>query len=226
MAIATWWSGDPRPNLSPLAGLDVSPATDIASVAQINQLAPAEVRRRIANGNRPYLASRGGVPAAYGWVAAERVDIGELGIETALPAGDRYLWDFGTLPAFRGLGVYPRLLDAIRTHELERASRFWIIHAPENAPSGVGMSRAGFESVAELSFTAASAVALRPLGTSGRVHVAAELLGVALAAEPVMDCWLCESSSACGCRASGSGGCACHIIPNWPATGGAQPLAS
>jgi hypothetical protein len=224
MAIATWWRGDTRPDLTPLANLEVSNTTDITTISSVNELSPSEVRRRIAAGNQPYVAFLNGVPAAYGWVASERVDIGELGIDSALPAGDRYLWDFGTVPNFRGLGIYPRLLDAILSSEAERAERFWIIHAPENAPSGVGMSRAGFESIAELSFTADSGVALRPMGDSGRVLAAAQLLGVPLAAEPVAECWLCESSSGCGCRSADS--CACHVTPHWPGTAGDVPLAS
>src|SRR5919199_341971 len=38
----------------------------------------------------------GAAPAAYGWVAPAGATIGELSLSFALPAGDRYLWDFAT----------------------------------------------------------------------------------------------------------------------------------
>ena len=55
-----------------------------------------------------------------------------------LPPTERYLWDFATLPAWQGYGMYPRLLQGILTQQPPEVERVWIIYAPENTPSGVG----------------------------------------------------------------------------------------
>lgn len=86
-------------------------------------LDPAEIRARLAGGHRPYVASLDGAPAAYGWVAGTGATIGELGVTFVLPAGDRYLWDFATLPAWRGRGIYPQLLRAIIAAESATGAR-------------------------------------------------------------------------------------------------------
>jgi GNAT superfamily N-acetyltransferase len=122
----------------------------------------------------------GAAPAAYGWVAPAGATIGELSLSFALPAGDRYLWDFATLPAWRGRGVYPRLLQAIVAGEAARAERLWIIHAPENGASARGIVRAGFVPVGRLSFRADGGADLLSLGEPARARVCAALLGVPL----------------------------------------------
>src|SRR5690606_31856109 len=121
-----------------------------------------------------------GEPAGYGWVATHTCEIGELALRFDLPAGNRYLWDFATLPAFRGRGIYPALLSEIVRRECPPATRLWIIHAPENLPSGIGINRAGFITVAELSFDEGGRAALSPVGDANRAHAAAALLGLPL----------------------------------------------
>jgi GNAT superfamily N-acetyltransferase len=69
-----------------------------------------------------------------GWAATREAPIGELNLVFPIAADSRYLWEFATLPEWQGRGLYPRLLQAIV--QAERAERFWIIHAPENLPSG------------------------------------------------------------------------------------------
>ena len=122
------------------------------SLKSITSLRQKSIDRRI-DGHRPYVARMDGQPVAYGWLATSKVSIGELDINVELPPDDRYLWDFATLPNWQGRGLYPRLLQSILEQEIQNAKRFWIIHAPENLPSGAGMSKAGFEFVGQLSFT-------------------------------------------------------------------------
>lgn len=196
MALATWWSGDARPELRPMAGFTVSVATDDRELAQLNRIALAEVRARQAGGHRAYVGRLEGVPVTYGWVAARSASIGELGLAFSLPAGARYLWDFATLPAWQGRGLYPRLLQAILAQEAPAAERLWIIHAPENLPSGAGMSKAGFEPVGTLSFDADGRVSLRPAGEYERASAGASLLGVPLISEALAPCWHCSMGSA------------------------------
>jgi glycosyltransferase involved in cell wall biosynthesis len=99
-----------------------------------------------------------------------KASIGELGLEFAIPAGNRYLWDFATLPAWRGIRIYPRLLHVIVNRESIEAERFWIGHVDGNSASGRGIVKAGYaEAVRQLGENAALR---RCLGEHGREKVA------------------------------------------------------
>src|SRR5690554_1102890 len=113
MALATWWRGDDLPALTPLQDFTAGPTDDAGLLARLAALEIAEVQRRLDEGHRPYVAWLGGEPVAYGWVATHTAEVGELDVVITLPQGECYLWDFATLPAWRGRGIYPRLLQAI-----------------------------------------------------------------------------------------------------------------
>src|SRR5579885_1413739 len=102
MALATWWTADPLPDLPPIVDFQVRPADDDAEMARIMRLAGAEVRERRRAGHRPYLGYRGATAVTYGWVATDEASIGELGLAFSLPPGERYLWDFATAPDWQG----------------------------------------------------------------------------------------------------------------------------
>src|SRR5579884_588948 len=138
MALWSWWQDDALPELAPLPGFGAAAELDRAMLAGLTELDEAEIAARLAAGHRAYVARFDGVPIAYGWVATLTAAIGELDVAFALPPGDRYLWDFATLPAWRGRGLYPRLLQAILEQEGWEARRFWIINAPENRASAAG----------------------------------------------------------------------------------------
>lgn len=191
MSLATWWRHDPLPPLPFLAGLEVRVAIDAAELARVNGLSPAAVRARWQSGHRAYLGYWDGRPVTYGWVATRSASIGELDLAFALPAEDRYLWDFATLPDWQGRGLYPRLLQALITELAGEAQRLWIIHAPENLPSGAGIHKAGFGSVGQLSFRAAGGVGLAPLGPARRALAGADLLGVPVSDTALAPCWMC-----------------------------------
>ncbi|HEX2188813.1 MAG TPA: GNAT family N-acetyltransferase [Longimicrobiaceae bacterium] len=180
---------DPPSVREPLPGLVVRRETNAAVVAAVQGAPEAEVARRFAAGHRAYLAWWAGLPAAWGWVATRTAEIGELGSAFEIPAGDRYLWNFVTLPAHRGKGIYPRLLDAIVQAEGREAERFWIAYAPENHASAAGIRKAGFTTVAELSFDAAGRPAVRELAEGG--DAVARMLGLPLAEEALSPCWHC-----------------------------------
>ena len=220
MALASWWSTDPFPRLPALDGFHATVATDEIALAQLNNVSVLEVQNRRRADHRPYLGTIHGRPAAYGWVATREASIGELGLTFTLPAGNRYLWDFATAPEWQGRGIYPQLLRAILLREWPSATRFWIIHAPENLPSGAGMHKAGFAPVGRLSFGADGGVALAPLGALERARAGAALLGVPLAETALSPCWRCgerhetESASGCSCwppNAAHAHGCSCAI---------------
>jgi hypothetical protein len=158
---------------------------------RLNRLSLAEVRARRQGGHRPYRGLLQGTPVAYGWAATREASIGELGLTFRLPPGNRYLWDFATLPDFQGRGIYPRLLGAILAQESSSAERFWIIHAPENVPSGAGMHKAGLFPMGKLSFRLDGGVGLAPLGSPERAQAGALLLGVPLVEAVLAPCWCC-----------------------------------
>jgi hypothetical protein len=144
-------------------------------------------------------------------VATLSASIGELALAFDLPAGDRYLWDFATLPEWRGRGIYPRLLRTIIDQEGEDGRRFWIIHAPENAASGSGIAKAGFTIVSDLSFLRDGGVGVAAV-VAERSRAGAALLGVplfeaVLGGAIVSPCWRCVLAG----QASGSGPAEC-----WP----------
>ena len=192
MSLATFWIEDTFTPLASLPGFTAAPAFDWDELAEINHISYAEVIDRRQDGHRPYVARMYGQPVGYDWFATSKVSIGELDINVELPSDDRYLWDFATLPDWQGRGLYPRLLQSILEQEIQNAKRFWIIHAPENLPSGAGMSKAGFEFVGQLSFTTDGKVGLAPYSDSTeRARIGADLLQVPLIESILAPCWNC-----------------------------------
>jgi GNAT superfamily N-acetyltransferase len=190
MPFAARHRDDPTPALTPLPGLAVVRETDAAVMAALQGRSEAEMQRRFEAGHRAYVALMDGQPAAWGWVATSSAEIGELGSTFDIPRGERYLWNFVTLPSHRGLGIYPRLLDAIVGAEAHEAARFWIAYAPENHASGAGMRKAGFVALAELSFDAAGRPALKGMLPGGG-RVAGRVLGLPEVREALAPCWRC-----------------------------------
>jgi hypothetical protein len=194
MALWTWWTGDGLPALTAIDGFGACGAGDVESLAGLTGLRPDEVIGRLAAGNRCYIVRLDGEAVGYGWVADAGAAIGELDLAFRLEAGDRYLWDFATRAAWRGRGLYPRLLQAILRAEGE--GRFWIINAPENVASARGIAKAGFAEVGSLAFARGGGVGIAPTGAAERAAAGAAVLGVPLvptsAADPgVSPCWCC-----------------------------------
>ena len=197
MSFATFWTKDTLTPLASLPGFTAGLAFDWHELAEINRLTYAEIIDRCNDGHRPYVARMDGQPVAYGWLATSKISIGELSINVELPPDDRYLWDFATLPHWQGRGLYPRLLQSILEQEIQNAKRFWIIHAPENLPSGAGMSKAGFEFVGQLSYTIDGKVGLAPYSDStDRARIGADLLQIPLIEEILAPCWNCGGTIA------------------------------
>jgi len=119
--------------------------------------------------------------------------VNELRLRFAIPAGERYLWNFVTLPSHRGLGIYPRLLNAIVSAESTESDRFWIAYAPENRASGSGIRKAGFVTVAELSFDMTGRPALRAVAPDE--VAAARMFGVPMS-DDLSACWRCARAAA------------------------------
>ncbi len=195
MAVATWWQGDSLPHLAPLQDFHAHLSDNVSLVARLAQLDEQEVQTRMKGGHRLYVASLGKIPIGYGWVATRNASIGELGITFQLPAKNQYLWDFATLPTWRGRGVYPQLLQAILKHEAQSGDRFWIIHAPENHASEVGIHKAGMSTVAELSFAITGGAGLAPVAELARAQTWATMINIPLFSSQekhmLVPCWKC-----------------------------------
>jgi hypothetical protein len=172
-----WWRGDPLPALPPLPGLSVEPAQDWALLARLSGLDETEVAARVSSGHLPWLARVAGDPVGWGWCATTELDIGELGITRSLPPRNRYLWDFITVPLWRGRRIYPRLLQAIVARSPD-ADRFWIGHDQLNTASAHGIARAGFTEVGLLYASNGGGYALLPTASPSRTAAAAALFGV------------------------------------------------
>jgi GNAT superfamily N-acetyltransferase len=198
MALATWWTTDPIMCLDTLPDFRVDVAVDEMELAALNHISVDEVHARWGAGHRAYIGYMGGIPVTYGWVATREASIGELNLHFWIPPGDRYLWDFATLPEWQGRGLYPRLLQQILG--LEDAERFWIIHAPENLPSGAGMHKAGFTPVGQLSFRRDGTVGLIPTQMPERAAIGANLLEVPLFEDELSPCWRCIDEVVCTCQ--------------------------
>ena len=196
MALATWERGNPLPKLAPLPGWATGPSTDISLLASLAALDEHDIQTRLDEGHRPYVAWLGEMPVGYGWVATRTASIGELGLTFSLPPESFYLWDFATLPQWRGRAVYPHLLQGILHREMRERDHFWILHAPENHASEAGIRKAGFQPVDDLFFLVEGGIGLVPLTSDVRSQAGASLLGIPLfGSELVQDkrlpCWQC-----------------------------------
>jgi GNAT superfamily N-acetyltransferase len=173
-----WWRSDRSANLAHLPGFDVEVAENYPLVAELARLDLAEIVTRVRDGHRPYVARLSGTPVAYGWSAVSRASIGELGLEFAIPAGNCYLWDFATLPEWRGIGIYPRQIQAILRRESSAAERFWIGHVDGNSASMRGIVKAGFSMVGATERRDGQTLTFTPTGPDTQAWACAQLLGL------------------------------------------------
>lgn len=192
-------------SMTPLANLDVQRVLDANTMAVLQNRTADEMYERFDAGHRAYVAMLDGERAAFGWVATTSAHIGELRASVQLPSRERYLWNFVTLRAHRGKGIYPRLLDAIVRQESREADRFWIAYAPENHASGAGILKAGFRRVAELSFDAQRRPAVHAPNAIDGDRVS-RLLGLPIASSSLTKCWRCARGGELACR---DGACCC-----------------
>lgn len=200
-------SSDPLSPLPHDASLDCHREDDADLLASLQSRPVDDIRRRFIDGHRAYVARLDGEPAAFGWVATATATIGELDVAITLPARQRYLWNFVTLPRFRGRGIYPRLLRTILEDGRDDAEWWWIMYAPENRASGAGIAKAGFTPAASVAFDATGRVAfaeLRP-GAAPKVE---RLLALPSATGGLTPCWRCVRAGR-GAMSCVDGRCRC-----------------
>lgn len=168
-------------------------STDIRLLSIIGNTTTEEVTKRLANDNMAFVAYVNNRPAAFGWMARDNAKIGELNHELILPTGNRYLWNFRTLEAYRCLGIYPALLQYILQYGDDTANRFWIIHAPENNASSKGIQKAGFEYVGTLYLDENSNATIEYNETGLTFQEELEYMDIKLSAQTASSCWNCSS---------------------------------
>ncbi len=127
MALGTWWRGDALPDLPPLSSFSIRITEDKQLLSTLNNLSLQEVDNRLQTGNHAYFAFVDETLVAYGWVATQNGGVREIQLSFTLAPQNRYLWDFQTLPEWRGRGIYPirtnlRTRDPIRRATLEELS--------------------------------------------------------------------------------------------------------
>lgn len=149
-------------------------------LAALMDVADDDVATTLHEGHHAYIAYISNIPVAYGWSATNRANFGEGRVHFRVSANQRYLYNFVTLPRWRGLGIYPRLLQSILATESSEHERFWIVHQLANTASQRGIARAGFQIASSVHFTENDSLMLVAERTNQRAQAGAELLGLPL----------------------------------------------
>jgi len=155
--VGTFWllqlNSAPTSEIAPRVAATFQRADEetIPSLAQAMGLDDtSEIQRRFASRCRCYIALVDNILAAYGWVSFDEEEIGELHLRLHLAEGDAYIWDCATLPAHRGLRLYPALLSYIVSElRTEGLKRIWIGADRDNLASQSGMALVGFRPIAD-----------------------------------------------------------------------------
>ena len=185
MALGTWWRGDVLPTLPPLQSFSVHVSTDTELIAKMNDLSVQEAEMRMQSGNHAYIAFLEETPVAYGWVAAQGAGVSEIQLSFTLPPHNRYLWDFQTLPEWRGRGVYPHFLQAILRQEMQDVERFWILYKPGEIAAEKSIRKAGFLFLGELVLTKDHVFGVTLFNDSDRARIGATILNLPVVTQGV-----------------------------------------
>jgi len=185
MALGTWLRGDTLPELPVLQSFSAHIATDTALIAKMNDISVQEVDARIQNGNHAYVAFIEETPVAYGWVATQNAGVREIQLSFTLPPRNSYLWDFQTLPEWRGRSVYPHFLQAILRQETSRVERFWILYKSGEIAAEKSIRKAGFLFLGYLVFTEDRVSGITLFNDSNRAHIGATVLNLPVANDEV-----------------------------------------
>lgn len=193
MSLYTFSYSNHLPAIKQPGGLKMEASDDVSLLSILGNMTTGEVIKRFTNNNLAFVAWLNDVPAAFGWMARSTARIGELNHEFILPRGNRYLWNFRTLAPFRGLGLYPALLQYILQHGDPQANRFWIVHAPENKASLKGIQKAGFVFVGKLYTTKSHSASIEPHQNPPAFREELDFMGIAISGQMAASCWNCSS---------------------------------
>ncbi len=183
MALGTWWRGDTLPELPALQLFSAQISSDKALIAKMSNVSVQEVEARMQSGNSAYVAFIEEAPVAYGWVATQSAGVREIQLSFTLPPHNSYLWDFQTLPEWRGRGVYPHFLQAILRQEMHFVERFWILYKPGEIAAEKSIRKAGFHFLGELVLSEGHVSGITLFNNSERAHIGAAILNLPIVAK-------------------------------------------
>ncbi|RFS21325.1 N-acetyltransferase [Chitinophaga silvatica] len=210
MSLYTFAKHEELPSIKSIPGLQIKESKDVSILSQLGNITEKEVVKRVNNGNLAFIAYFHQTPVAFGWMAMGKASIGELGHQFVLPPQNRYLWNFRTISAFRGLGIYPALLQYILRSEANKTDRFWIIHAPENKSSLKGILKAGFHHVGQLYVRSDGLPGFAANSLTNEEKKLIASMDFIFSEEPTTKCWSCNSpymkmkATTCCCKISGN----------------------
>ncbi|WP_018614339.1 GNAT family N-acetyltransferase [Segetibacter koreensis] len=193
MSLYTLSASNKLPEVKIPTGLTVEENTNPLFLSDLCDITIEEAHNRLANNNLAFVAYINDEPAAFGWIALGKAKIGELNHEFAMPQNYGYLWNFRTLVAYRGLGIYPALLQYIIKYHKPQTSHFWIIHAPENKSSLRGIIKAGFTYVGNLYLGKTMQPELKLDEQSKFDEEALKAMGFYKSDDEASSCWNCSS---------------------------------
>ncbi len=144
-------------------------------LAQAMDLDEQAVVQRFQAGRQCFAGWIEGRIATYGWVTFDEENIGELGLSIRLRAGEAYIWNCATLPAYRGQRLYPALLTYM-VNELHHQGlkRIWIGTDTDNLASQTGIVLAGFRPVGDMFIS--RDVTMRRIWLRGRPGIPEQLI--------------------------------------------------
>jgi GNAT superfamily N-acetyltransferase len=154
--------------LLPLPEFHCERVADVPLLANLHQVNLANIEARLSDANTAYVAYLEDEPVGYGWSGANSVGVADVFWPITPP--NCGLWDFFTLQAARGRGIYPQLLQAILRTEQDEAEQFWIGHRLDNAASQRGIEKAGFQRVNYVVLTPERQLRLVPRGNLARSY--------------------------------------------------------
>jgi RimJ/RimL family protein N-acetyltransferase len=107
--------------------------------------------KRFAQGDKAIVAYRDESPAHLSWLSLTQIAIDEVQYLWILPETHSCIYDCRTLPAFRGKGIYPEVLQWIVKELLPIHNRkhAWIYAEAGNKASIHGIKKAGFNDAGE-----------------------------------------------------------------------------
>jgi GNAT superfamily N-acetyltransferase len=156
----TLWAVEPGDSLPPKCSARVEAdftelrAADGGDLAAAMDMPYSEpLQERFQNNRRCFCLRVRGQIAAYGWVTQGVECVGELERQFHLHDDEAYIWDCGTVAAWRGQRCYSALLSEL-IYQLHREGvlRIWIGASRLNRPSVRGFANAGFKPVVDLTY--------------------------------------------------------------------------
>lgn len=156
----TFWVWETDNGLPPLCQARVEVEFKEVEVADIDDLTvamslptPEPIQQRLQGNRRCFILKVDDRVVTYGWVTHGVEHVGELERDFHLHDDEAYIWDCGTVPAWRGQRCYSAFLSHVmyRLHS-EGVPRIWIGSSRQNQPSVQGFINAGFQPVVDLTY--------------------------------------------------------------------------